>query len=65
MWEYLHHCWWRSTSVVVLMPPNLVLTRTLRLDPTTREERERAGNVLLAGSSDAMALVLVERADVR
>ena len=63
--DYLHHCWRRSTSIAVLMPPNLVWTRTLRLDPTTREERENAGSILLAGSSDARALVPVERAAVR
>lgn len=61
----LHRCWPRFASIAVLMPPNLVLTRTLRLDPTTIKERESAGNILLAGSSDARALVLVERADVR
>lgn len=63
--DYLHHCWRRSTNIAVLMPPNLVRTRTLRLDPTTREERENAGSILLAGSSDARALVPVERAAVR
>lgn len=44
------------------MPPNFVLTRTLPLDPTRIEERESAGNVLLARFPDARALVPLERA---
>lgn len=67
------HLCWIIFSVVggglpvlqCLCPQNLVWTRSLRLDPTTREERENAGSVLLAGSSDARALVPVERAAVR